>query len=179
MSEEVTPKRRAGWPKGKHRQGPTHPHPHGLHKLKHTLEELGSRALDPNSPVGRELAAWRAALVADLGGEENLSTQQLALVDLAVRDFLLLQSVDGWLFEQPKLVNARKRAVFPVVVERTKLADGLTRRLQALGLQRRAKRLPSLSEYVAARDAEHAAAEAAQRAPASPPKADVEPDDVA
>jgi len=46
--------------------------------------------------------------VQDLGGEEALSTQQRALVELAVRDRLLLESVDAWLLAQPQLVNGRK-----------------------------------------------------------------------
>ena len=32
--------------------------------------------------IGRELRDWRLALIADLGGLETLSTQQLALIDL-------------------------------------------------------------------------------------------------
>lgn len=87
--------------------------------------------------------------MADLGGEDRLSTQELALVDLAVRDRLLLESVDAWLFEQPRLVNARRKAVYPAVVERQKLAEGFTRRLQALGFQRRSRPTPSLQEYLA------------------------------
>ncbi len=50
--------------------------------------------------------------------------------------------------EQRSLVNARKRAVLPVVRERTQLADSLARNLLALGLERRVRPEPSLKEYV-------------------------------
>lgn len=100
-------------------------------------------------------------------------------MDLATREYLLVQSLDAWLFAQPRVINGRRKSVYPVVLERMKLADGLWRRLQALGLKRRAKRVPRLAEYVEQRDAERAAAEGTQGAePASPPEADVDPDDV-
>ena len=94
-----------GWPKGKRRYGVTRSQQHGLHRLRETYDKLGSRAIDPSSEVGKVLAEWKAGLVQDLGGEENLSTQQLALVDVCVRDRLLLESIDAWLFGQPKLIN--------------------------------------------------------------------------
>ena len=71
--------------------------------------------------------------------------------DLAVRNGLLLDSVDAWLLAEPKLVNGRKKSVYPAVVQRMKLAEGFTRRLQSLGLHRREKPVPSLQEYLAAR----------------------------
>ena len=68
-----------------------------------------------------------------------MSTQQAALVDLAVKSKLLLDSIDTWLLTQPSLVNARKKALLPVVRERQTLADGLARYLAQLGLHRRVK----------------------------------------
>lgn len=152
MSEQ----KRNGWPKGKRRQGPTASKRHGLHQLRRSLDELGSRGslLDESTAVGRELARWRTALVEDLGGEENISTQESALVDLAVRDRLLLESVDAWLLAQPKLVNGRKLALYPALRERMTIAEGYARRLQALGLRRREKPGPTLHEYLAERAAQ-------------------------
>jgi hypothetical protein len=89
-----------------------------------------------------------ADLLADLGGEGALSTQQRALVDVIVRQKLLLESVDAWLLVQPSLVNGRKRALLPVVRERQGLADSLARYLAQLGLERRAKPVPSLDDYL-------------------------------
>ena len=152
MNEEAKgPQQRRGWPKGKRRQGPTRSQQHGYHKLKTTLQTLGSRALEPDTEVGQELAAWRASLIADLGGEENLTTAERALVDIAVRDRLLLDSVDAWLLSEPRLVNGRKKSVYPAVAQRMKLAEGFSRRLQTLGLHRRQKPVPSLQEYLAVR----------------------------
>jgi hypothetical protein len=80
-----------------------------------------------------------------------LSTQQRALVEVAVRDRLLLESIDSWLLAQPKLVNHRKRELYRAVTERMRVAEGYQRRLQALGLERRARPVPSITEYLEAR----------------------------
>jgi hypothetical protein len=120
----------------------------GFYALKTTLRRLGPRTIDRRTSLGKHLAAWRADLVADLGGEGALSTQQRALVDVIVRQKLLLESVDAWLLMQPSLVNGRKRALLPVVRERQGLADSLARYLAQLGLERRAEPVPSLDDYL-------------------------------
>ena len=134
----------------------------GFYALKTTLRALGPRVVDKRTHLGKQLAAWRDDLVRDLGGD--LSTQERVLVDLAVRQKLLVESVDAWLLTQRSLVNSRKRALIPVLRERQALADGLARLLGQLGLQRRARPVPSLHDYLAAK--------AAQAAAESRPKAD-------
>jgi len=67
------------------------------------------------------------------------SAQQLAIVDLAGKQKILLGSIDSCLFTQPSLVNSRKRSVIPVVLQRQALADSLVRYLAQLGLERRHK----------------------------------------
>ncbi len=156
------PARRRGWPKGRPRPAQRH----NLQTLKRAVKELGARSLDGRTRVGRALAAWRAQVVTDLGGDDVLSAQQQALIDITVRTKLILDSVDAWLLAQPSLVNKRKRALLPVVRERTQLADSLARHLSALGLERRGKPTQSLQEYlvkrrapVSTRDAESDGAE--------------------
>ena len=61
----------------------------------------------------------------------------------------MLDSIDTWLLSQPSLINARKRSVIPVVLQRQALADGLAKYLAQLGLQRRHK-VKSLQEILAA-----------------------------
>src|SRR5262249_33385246 len=120
----------------------------GFYALKSTLRQLGPRTIDRRTSLGKHLAAWRAELVTDLGGEEALSTQQRALVDVLVRQELLLESVDSWLLAQRTLVNSGNRTLLPVVRERQALADSLARYLAQLGLERRAKPIPSLDDYL-------------------------------
>lgn len=106
------------------------------------------RALDRRTRVSKALDHWRDELVADLGGSEQVSTQQRAIINVAVKTKLLLDSIDTWILKQPSLINLRKRAVHPVVLQRQQLADSLIRAMVQLGLERKAKVLPSLSEYL-------------------------------
>jgi hypothetical protein len=112
---------------------------HEHYRLKRAVSVLGERGLkiaDGRTRVGKSLVAWRNALAVDLGGD--LSTAQQAIVDLAMRTKLLLDSIDGWLLKQPTLINRRKRCLIPVVRERQILADALAHYLGQLGLERRA-----------------------------------------
>ena len=111
----------------------------------------GLGAIDRRTAAARALIAWRDDLITDLGGEKAISAQQRAIVELATRTRLYIDSIDAWLMGQPSLVNARKRAVLPVVRERTQLADALARYLIALGLERRVKPMLDLATYVTAK----------------------------
>jgi hypothetical protein len=110
--------------------------------------DLGMKVIDERTKLGRELMAWRAQLVEDLGGAERLSAQQQALLDIVMRTKLLLDTVDHWLIRQPSLVDKRKRQLYPAVVQRTQLADSLARHLGTLGLARVAREANSLSDYL-------------------------------
>ena len=107
---------------------------HGLGAMKKALAKLGARAVDGRTSLGYALRKWRRQLIADLGGD--VSTQQLAIIDLCVKSKLMLDSIDAWLLTQPSLINKRKKCLLPVVKERQSLADGLAKYLMALGLHR-------------------------------------------
>ena len=121
---------------------------HGLSLMKRSLKEHGARALDRRTRLSKALDQWRDQLISDLGGVEQISTQQRAIINVAVKTKLLLDSVDAWLLQQPSLINLHKRAVHPAILQRQQLADSLIRAMVQLGLERKAKVLPSLSEYL-------------------------------
>jgi len=118
---------------------------HGLYRTKKALKDLGNKTIDRRTVTGKTLAEWRSNLVRDLGGDP--STQQSALIDLAVKSKLLLDSVDSWLLTQPSLINAETQSLLPIVRERQVLADALARYLTILGVKRVSKEI-SLSEYL-------------------------------
>jgi hypothetical protein len=124
---------------------------HGAFTLKRAVSTLGNRAIDRRTTIGKALAAWRAELLTDLGGIEAVSTQELALVEEAVKTKLILDSVDAWLLTQPALIERRKRAVLPAVRDRQALVSTLRALLGDLGLKRRAKAMPTLAEYLASK----------------------------
>ena|SRR5437867_1929596 len=124
----------------------------GVYTLKKAVQTLGSRALPPKSTaLGRALHEWREALLADLGGVEAVSTQRLALVDLAVRTRLLVDSVDAFVLAMPSPVNRQRRCLHPVVRERQALVGQLQSLLRDLGLDRKAREVPDLHDYLAQR----------------------------
>jgi hypothetical protein len=121
---------------------------HGLNTLKRTISRLGRRTIDKRTTVGKQLSAWRSELLADLGGIEALSTQELALVEEAVKVKLMLDSVAGWMLSQPTLVDKRKRALVPVTRDYQGLVATLRALLGDLGLERRARESPALADYL-------------------------------
>jgi hypothetical protein len=104
--------------------------------------------------MGKALERWRQELIDDLGGDDNISAQQRAIIDLAVKNKLILDSIDRWIFQQPSLIDKRKRALLPVVRERQSLANALAEYMDRLGLQRRHK-VKSLQEILSADHADH------------------------
>ena len=107
--------------------------------MKNALIRSKQVRLDMRFRTGKALVRWRLELVQDLGGEDAISTQQAALIELAVRSKLMLDTIDNWILAQDSLVNKSKRAVIPVVVQRQQLADGLARYLSMLGLERKVR----------------------------------------
>ncbi len=108
----------------------------------------GARVIDQRTLVGKALTAWRSELIADLGGPESVTAAQRQVIDLALRTKLIVDSVDAWILERGALVNGRRRAVYPVVLQRQQLADGLARYLGQLGLERRTIEPKSLDAYL-------------------------------
>jgi len=159
---------------------------HGLYALQGALKAVSDREgwMESLGEVGEALKAWRADLVADLGGEGAISSQERAVVELATRTYLLLESIDRWLLEQPSLVNKSRRQLFPVVLQRQQLADALARYMAQLGLKRRVKPALDLQTYLAQRAAAKSAQEpkddggqASQDDPGSEKDAPPEPED--
>jgi hypothetical protein len=116
--------------------------------LRHAVDTLGSRLLDPESPVGRALAEWRRELIEDLGGPETVTVQQVALIDVAVRSKLLLDSLDTWLLNRKSIVDLKTRDVVPAARSRNAFANTLRNVLMDLGLGRRKRELPALADYL-------------------------------
>ena len=94
-------------------------------RAKSALKRWGDRAIDGRTSQGKALRAWRDALVEDLGGEEQVSTQQLTVIELAARTKVLLDGVDAWLFGQPtkhegasRLFSKRDRKLYPEHIAR-------------------------------------------------------------
>ena len=62
---------------------------HGLATLKRAAIKLGSRVIDGRSRLSYALKRWQRELIDDLGGDENISTQQRTVIELASTSKLL------------------------------------------------------------------------------------------
>lgn len=126
---------------------------HGQVALNKALKTVsnGDGWIDDLGEVGEALKTWKAALVNDLGGEGEVSAMPRAVIELATKTHLMLESVDRFLLEQPSLVNKSRRQLFAVVTQRQALADSLSRYMGQLGLAKRAKQPVSLADYLNAK----------------------------
>ncbi len=120
----------------------------GLHvvnkALPFLLERVANAAVPDEllSPVELAARAWRQEILVDLGGSEAVPAAKRALLDAATGTKIILDSLDRYLFELAEiggLVNRRSRKAFAVVQDRMRVADSLTRQLQALGMDRQVK----------------------------------------
>jgi len=118
---------------------------HGLGAVKSQVRLRGLTAIDLRTAAAQDLAQFKQDLLTDLGGEENVSTQEKQLVDLACRARLFLNHIDAWLMEQDSLVNKKRRTVLPVLKERQQIAQHLAALLSTLGLKRRQKKVIDLA----------------------------------
>ena len=110
--------------------------------------------VDALSPIEQAAREFRHDLIVDQGGRDTLTAARLAVVNAAVGSWIVLSSLDHYLFElagSGGLVNRRKRVAFGVVEQRARLADSLTRQLEALGLDRAGPKAMDLNTYLAER----------------------------
>ena len=71
------------------------------------------------------------------------------MIDLVIRQWAILDSVDGYLLGMESLVDRRHRKAWPVVLDRDRLAASLERSLARLGLERRPAPVEDLDAFVA------------------------------
>ncbi len=122
---------------------------HGLNALKARVKVRGLQAIDHRTTAARSLLRWRRELLDDLGGPDAVSAAQLALVEVATRTKLYVDHVDAVLLERANLTTKHRNRLIPLVEQRERLAAGLVRTLQALGLERRTRPAQSLTDYLA------------------------------
>ena len=137
---------------------------HSLSRLRRTVTALTTRRLDGRSAVAVAVRKWKADVTADLGGD--LSRAQDTILESAAQAWVILSSLDAWIARQPTLVT-KKRQLLPVVLQRMQIAEGLARNLERLGLERRAKQVQTLHDYLAAKASETPARPSRPSAPSA------------
>ncbi len=151
---------------------------HGLTVLKARVKVRGFSTIDLRTAAAQALVQWKADLLCDLGGEENVSAQRMTVVEMVVRTKLYIDHIDAWLMEQDSLVNKRRKSLLPVLRERQVLVDSLSRLLQQLGLERREKPIKSLQDHLRDMEAAKAATTPSSATEAGIEQAIVEPEEM-
>jgi hypothetical protein len=149
---------------------------HGLYRAMVAVKLTGLNAIDRRTSAARELLQWRQSLITSLGGAEEISVQRMTLVNSATRTKALLDHTDSYLLSLNTIINRRAKSHFPIIAQRERLADSLTRILTTLGLDRVPKPVEDLQTYLDRKDREDAEREAMEAA-AHPESADVIPAD--
>jgi hypothetical protein len=135
-------------------------HQSGVYTLKkalpHLLERVNDSAIPDAdlSPVENAARQWRESVISDLGGRDAMTTTKLALLNASVGTWIVLSSIDAYLFQMASadgLVSRKHRRVFPIVEQRMRVADTLARQLAALGLERVPQRVQTLDAYIASK----------------------------
>jgi hypothetical protein len=144
----------------------------GAYRARGELKELVYRAMDGRTTEAREVADWIGDLESDLGGVDNLSTQRRTLVALAGQTLLQIRRVDAFLARMPSMIHRKRRQLYPLVIQRQTLVNTLRQLLHDLGLDRQAKQVPSLQEYLQQRTAAPPASASAPSVPAASPTPD-------
>lgn len=120
---------------------------HQLTPILKAVKRKGLGAIDQRSSLAKATGKVRLELISDLGGAENLSVQQHKLVDEFIKRFVMLESIDAWIFTQPALMNKNRKTLYPIVIQRMTIGDGMVRCLRELGLEKKAKAV-SLADYL-------------------------------
>jgi hypothetical protein len=117
----------------------------GYHTVKREMPRLLARISDDTttdlSPVEAAAKEFRDSLIADQGGRQNLTTAKQALITSATGSWVILQTVDAFIFELAMtrgLVSKRARRTWPIVETRARLADSFARQLGLIGMEKRA-----------------------------------------
>jgi hypothetical protein len=122
----------------------------GAYAVRQAISAKGLAGID--TELARELGTVRDAYAADLGGE--LTTGQATLLEALLGQLAILRAIDTALGERPDwIVNRRRRELSRLAKDRAGVAGRVKDICAALGLERRAREVPTLTEYLRIRSA--------------------------
>lgn len=139
---------------------------HGDTLLKKAVKELGTKALDGRSVLAIELKQERRELIQALGGPSEISPQEMAIIEMIAMKRIRRKPIQEWaLLNRDALFNRRNKCLAPIALQLEQLEESEVRLLKELGLKRRAKQVPSLSDYLTNGKAQPSAAPAKVHTP--------------
>jgi hypothetical protein len=138
---------------------------HGLVAFQNKVKRRSRRGrslIDRRSAAGKNAVAIGDQLLADLGGEANVSTQQLMLIEMVRRDVYFLDEIDQRTFrfiykvtvEQPDKAKRNPKFIGELYGYRTAVVNNLSKNLLALGLEKAPPKQKTLDEILAEDESE-------------------------
>jgi hypothetical protein len=126
---------------------------HGLTPILKPWRHKRRRAIDTRFREGKETVAFREALVAMKGGEDELTPTLVAVIDLLTAKYYRLLKVYTYLYKQPPppVIDERKKRIHPLWNQVDGMEDSLLRAAKEYGFARVAKLL-SLHDILAKDD---------------------------
>ena len=115
--------------------------------IKKRSRSLGSLGIDKRTAVYHALAKWRDEMITDLGGQEALSSQQLMILDEAMRMKIIADRADAEIASLETIIEGGH--LIGAVKDRQALTKALTRSMVLLGLKKWKKPPPTLAEVLA------------------------------
>ena len=114
---------------------------HDTTAIQTAIRAHGLAAIDRRTRAWRDIQATVEGVCTDLGGQDQLSQQQLILIDLVARTLYLLNHCDAWLLslDTPLVGKGKQKQLVPLVRQRSELAKQLETLLVRLGPDRRQK----------------------------------------
>jgi hypothetical protein len=155
-------------------KGNTNGEKHGVVTLQNQIKRRrrkGRTLIDRRSTAGRNAVTVKAKLIADLGGEENLSVAKLVILEMIARDVFYLDECDRRIFKAIDRVNAEVRRnkiklknpkmIGIMYAYRSGVAKNLASNLALIGLERQMPKPKTLQEILA--DEQSSAEESAEQ----------------
>jgi hypothetical protein len=105
--------------------------------LTRVLNTVKLDTIDHRSKVGSMLRRIRTDLVAQLGGEGEITPALAILIDQVAIKTVITTSVGNWLLNQETLVDPQHQELVGVVLQHDTLQKTLAMLLDKVGLQRR------------------------------------------
>ena len=171
-----SPNRPVGKPGRSGPPGNSNARKHGSSRVALELKELVRRSMDGRTTEAREVAEWIGDYAGDLGGLEELTVAKVTTLQMAGQTWLQIRRVDAFIAGMASIAHAKRRQLYPIIMQRAGLVNTLRGLLSDLGLERRERDVTSLATYLATHTAT-ATATATQPA-AAPSSAPVDGDTV-
>jgi hypothetical protein len=122
---------------------------HGLYTVRRRRKEARQLVLDSRTSEFRIVQEERDRLVAALGGD--VSPQQEGIIIHVAQLGLDAAIIRGEMAQMSSLVNRTRRAAYPILHDWLSVVRARADLLTRLGLERKARGVPSLQEYLNAK----------------------------